>query len=152
MSAGLGFSREDRNTNVQRVGPVAEVLARNGVLAVVPVIAPYADSREAVRGGTRGERHTVLRGACGHPVEVCAEGDVKGAVRAPGRGSADRAHGRRRPPRAPGRPRGRAAHAAPDAGGVRGAGVPGAGRPGDRVSGHSPAAHRPAHEGVNPPV
>ncbi|WP_248003169.1 adenylyl-sulfate kinase [Streptomyces sp. RLB1-33] len=47
LSAGLGFSREDRNTNVQRIGLVAEVLARNGVLAVVPVIAPYADSRDA---------------------------------------------------------------------------------------------------------
>ena len=49
LSAGLGFSRADRNTNVQRIGLVSEVLARNGVLSVVPVIAPYADSREAVR-------------------------------------------------------------------------------------------------------
>jgi adenylylsulfate kinase len=49
LSSGLGFSREDRNTNVQRIGLVSEVLARNGVLSVVPVIAPYADSREAVR-------------------------------------------------------------------------------------------------------
>ncbi|MER6695206.1 adenylyl-sulfate kinase, partial [Streptomyces minutiscleroticus] len=49
LSAGLGFSREDRDTNVQRIGLVAEVLARNGVLCVVLVIAPYADSREAVR-------------------------------------------------------------------------------------------------------
>ena len=34
---------------MQRIGLVSEVLARNGVLSVVPVIAPYADSREAVR-------------------------------------------------------------------------------------------------------
>ena len=49
ISAGLGFSREDRHTNVQRIGFLAELLARNGVKALVPVIAPYADSREAVR-------------------------------------------------------------------------------------------------------
>ncbi|MBN0049049.1 adenylyl-sulfate kinase, partial [Streptomyces actuosus] len=41
LSAGLGFSREDRHTNVQRIGFVAELLARNGVKALVPVIAPY---------------------------------------------------------------------------------------------------------------
>lgn len=50
LSSGLGFSREDRDTNVQRIGFLAELLARNGVKALVPVIAPYADSREAVRG------------------------------------------------------------------------------------------------------
>ncbi|MFR9758266.1 adenylyl-sulfate kinase, partial [Streptomyces sp. TR06-5] len=49
LTAGLGFSREDRDTNVQRIGFVAELLASHGVLTVVPVIAPYADSREAVR-------------------------------------------------------------------------------------------------------
>ncbi|MCZ9339882.1 adenylyl-sulfate kinase, partial [Streptomyces sp. TRM76130] len=49
LSAGLGFTREDRDTNVQRIGLVAEVLARNGILVLVPVIAPYQDSREAVR-------------------------------------------------------------------------------------------------------
>jgi adenylylsulfate kinase len=53
LSAGLGFSREDRNTNVQRIGLVAEVLARNGVLAVVPVIAPYADTATPYGSGTR---------------------------------------------------------------------------------------------------
>ncbi|MEU0700087.1 adenylyl-sulfate kinase, partial [Streptomyces bacillaris] len=49
LSAGLGFSREDRHTNVARVGFVAELLAANGVKVLVPVIAPFADSREAVR-------------------------------------------------------------------------------------------------------
>ncbi|MFJ8195241.1 adenylyl-sulfate kinase, partial [Streptomyces sp. NPDC096094] len=39
LSAGLGFGREDRHTNVQRIGFVAELLARNGVTALVPVIA-----------------------------------------------------------------------------------------------------------------
>jgi adenylylsulfate kinase len=78
LSAGLGFGREDRHTNVQRIGFVAELLARNGVTVLVPVIAPYADSREAVRtrhraGGTRyAEVHVAT------PVEVCSERDVKG--------------------------------------------------------------------------
>ncbi|MFE3558759.1 adenylyl-sulfate kinase, partial [Streptomyces sp. NPDC059193] len=40
LSAGLGFGRADRHTNVQRIGFVAELLASNGVKALVPVIAP----------------------------------------------------------------------------------------------------------------
>ncbi|MBJ3809608.1 adenylyl-sulfate kinase [Streptomyces flavofungini] len=78
LSAGLGFSREDRHTNVQRIGFVAELLARNGVLALVPVIAPFTDSREAVRkrhqlGGT-----AYLEVHVATPVEVCSVRDVKG--------------------------------------------------------------------------
>lgn len=78
LSAGLGFSREDRHTNVQRIGFVAELLARNGVTVLVPVIAPYADSRDAVR-----ERHTAngtpyFEVHVATPVEVCSVRDVKG--------------------------------------------------------------------------
>ncbi|MFJ8824041.1 adenylyl-sulfate kinase [Streptomyces sp. NPDC102467] len=78
LSAGLGFSREDRHTNVQRIGFLAELLARNDVLTLVPVIAPYADSREAVR-----KRHQVggtayLEVHVATPVEVCSVRDVKG--------------------------------------------------------------------------
>ncbi|MER6222638.1 adenylyl-sulfate kinase [Streptomyces sp. 900105755] len=78
LSAGLGFSRADRSTNVRRIGLVSEVLARNGVLSVVPVIAPYADSREAVR--TRHEKSGTpyLEVHVATPVEVCSERDVKG--------------------------------------------------------------------------
>ncbi|MEV7026816.1 adenylyl-sulfate kinase [Kitasatospora sp. NPDC093558] len=78
ISAGLGFSREDRHTNVQRIGMVAEVLARNGVLVLVPAIAPFADSRQAVR-----ERHATshtpyLEIHVTTPSSTCAERDVKG--------------------------------------------------------------------------
>ncbi|MFF6994456.1 adenylyl-sulfate kinase [Streptomyces sp. NPDC008313] len=78
LTAGLGFSREDRHTNVQRIGFLADLLARNGVKVLVPVIAPYADSREAVR-----ERHAASGAAylevhVATPVEVCSERDVKG--------------------------------------------------------------------------
>ncbi|MFE9769313.1 adenylyl-sulfate kinase [Streptomyces sp. NPDC005808] len=78
LSAGLGFSREDRNTNVQRIGLVAEVLARNGVLALVPVIAPYADSREAVRKRHEASGTPYVEVHVAAPVEVCGERDVKG--------------------------------------------------------------------------
>ncbi|GGV45537.1 adenylyl-sulfate kinase [Streptomyces longisporoflavus] len=78
LSAGLGFGRADRHTNVQRIGFVAELLARNGVKVLVPVIAPFADSREAVR-----ERHQkggtpYLEVHVATPVEVCSVRDVKG--------------------------------------------------------------------------
>ncbi|MER5182789.1 adenylyl-sulfate kinase [Streptomyces sp. NPDC002896] len=78
LSAGLGFSREDRNTNVQRIGLVAEVLARNGVLTVVPVIAPYADSREAVRKRHQTSDTPYFEVHVATPVEVCSDRDVKG--------------------------------------------------------------------------
>jgi adenylylsulfate kinase len=78
LSAGLGFSREDRNTNVQRIGLVSEVLARNGVLSVVPVIAPYADSREAVRKRHQASGTPYIEVHVATPVEVCSERDVKG--------------------------------------------------------------------------
>lgn len=78
LTAGLGFSRADRYTNVQRIGYLADLLARNGVKALVPVIAPYADSREAVR-----KRHEVSGTAyvevhVATPVDVCSVRDVKG--------------------------------------------------------------------------
>ncbi|MBA4862455.1 adenylyl-sulfate kinase [Streptomyces sp. PSKA54] len=78
LSAGLGFSREDRNTNVQRIGLVAEVLARNGVLTVVPVIAPYADSRAAVRKRHQASETPYFEVHVATPVEVCSDRDVKG--------------------------------------------------------------------------
>ncbi|MFD6321831.1 adenylyl-sulfate kinase [Streptomyces sp. GDS52] len=78
LSAGLGFSREDRHTNVQRIGFVAELLARNGVTALVPVIAPYADSRDAVRGRHETNGTSYLEVHVATPVEVCSARDVKG--------------------------------------------------------------------------
>jgi adenylylsulfate kinase len=63
---------------VQRIGFVAELLARNGVLTLVPVIAPYADSREAVRKRHRAGGTTYLEVHVATPVEVCSERDVKG--------------------------------------------------------------------------
>ncbi|MFE2153272.1 adenylyl-sulfate kinase [Streptomyces lavendulae] len=78
LSAGLGFSREDRHTNVQRIGFVAELLASNGVKALVPVIAPFADSREAVAKRHAAAGTPYLEVHVATPVEVCSERDVKG--------------------------------------------------------------------------
>ncbi|MFF8957536.1 adenylyl-sulfate kinase [Streptomyces sp. NPDC014894] len=78
LSAGLGFSREDRHTNVQRIGFVAELLASHGVTVLVPVIAPYADSREAVRKRHAAEGTAYVEVHVATPVEVCSERDVKG--------------------------------------------------------------------------
>ncbi|MER7998510.1 adenylyl-sulfate kinase [Streptomyces sp. NPDC095613] len=78
LSAGLGFGRADRDTNVQRVGFVAELLAANGVKALVPVIAPYADSREAVRKRHQEKGTGYLEVHVATPVEVCSVRDVKG--------------------------------------------------------------------------
>lgn len=78
ISAGLGFTREDRHTNVQRIGFVAELLARNGVKALVPVIAPYADSRDAVRGRHVENGTAYVEVHVATPVEVCSVRDVKG--------------------------------------------------------------------------
>ncbi|SCK43504.1 adenylylsulfate kinase [Streptomyces sp. WMMB 714] len=78
LSAGLGFSREDRDLNVQRIGFVAELLASHGVIVLVPVIAPYADSREAVRKRHQAGGTGYLEVHVATPVEVCSERDVKG--------------------------------------------------------------------------
>jgi adenylylsulfate kinase len=78
LSAGLGFSRADRDTNVRRVGLVAEVLARNGVTVLVPVIAPYAGSREAVRKRHKQSATAYIEVHVSTPLEECARRDVKG--------------------------------------------------------------------------
>jgi adenylylsulfate kinase len=49
LSQGLGFSKEDRDTNILRIGFVSQLLSRNGVIAVVAAISPYRDTREEVK-------------------------------------------------------------------------------------------------------
>ena len=78
LSQGLGYSREDRELNVRRIGWVARLLASHGVVVLVPVIAPYADARQAVR-----DDHTAIGVAYGEvfvstPLEVSEARDVKG--------------------------------------------------------------------------
>src|SRR4051794_17292722 len=49
LSKGLGFSKEDRDTNIRRIGWVARLLARNGVIAITAAISPYRDVRDEIR-------------------------------------------------------------------------------------------------------
>jgi len=51
LSKGLGFSKEDRDTNIRRIGYVARLLSRNGVVAIAAAISPYRDVRDEVRRG-----------------------------------------------------------------------------------------------------
>ncbi len=78
LTADLGFSREDRDTNVRRVGFVARLLAHNGVVALVPVIAPYAAARAQVRAEHEAEGTAYVEVHVATPLEVCADRDVKG--------------------------------------------------------------------------
>lgn len=78
LSPGLGFSKEDRDAHVTRVGYLARLLARNGVLAVVPVIAPYEEVREAIRAEHEAEGTAYLQVYVSTSVEECARRDVKG--------------------------------------------------------------------------
>src|SRR3712207_3762926 len=77
LSKGLGFSREDRDTNIRRIGWVCEVLSRNGVIAIAAAISPYRETRDAVRA--RIERFVEVFVDC--PIEACIERDVKGLYR-----------------------------------------------------------------------
>jgi len=78
LTAGLGFSRADRDTNVRRVGFVARLLARNGVTVLVPVIAPYADSRAEVRAQHDTEGTAFIEVHVATSLDVCSQRDVKG--------------------------------------------------------------------------
>ncbi|HEU0169016.1 MAG TPA: adenylyl-sulfate kinase [Chloroflexota bacterium] len=49
LSSGLGFSKEDRDTNIRRIGYVARLLSRHGVTVIVAAISPYRDTRAEVR-------------------------------------------------------------------------------------------------------
>ena len=75
LTKGLGFSREDRDENVRRIGFVADLLSRNGVIVLCSVISPFRDIRDELRE-LHGERFVEVYVST--PVEVCSERDVKG--------------------------------------------------------------------------
>ncbi len=78
LTAGLGFSREDRDTNVHRIGYVARLLAGHGVLVLVSAIAPYAETRAAVRRLSEQAGHDFLEVFVNAPLETVVRRDVKG--------------------------------------------------------------------------
>jgi adenylylsulfate kinase len=74
LSKGLGYNREDRDTNIRRIGFVASLLARNGVVAVVAAISPYRDAREEVRQMA----DKFIEVHVNAPLSVCEQRDEKG--------------------------------------------------------------------------
>jgi adenylyl-sulfate kinase len=74
LSKGLGFSKEDRDTNIRRIGYVAKLLARNGVVAVGAAISPYKDIRNEVRSWHERFVEVYVKA----PVDILKERDVKG--------------------------------------------------------------------------
>ena len=78
LAAARGYSREDRAINIRRIGWVAELLARNGVLVLVSAIAPFRDVRDQVRAAHAGNGTRSREVHVSTPVEVAAERDVKG--------------------------------------------------------------------------
>lgn len=74
LSKGLGFSREDRDTNIKRIAFVCSLLTRNGVVSIVAAISPYHEAREWARREIGNFVEVYVR--C--PIEVCRQRDVKG--------------------------------------------------------------------------
>ena len=74
LSKGLGFSKEDRDTNIRRIAFVAHLLQRNGVFVITAAISPYAAVREEARAMAK-DFVEVFADA---PLEVCEQRDVKG--------------------------------------------------------------------------
>ena len=77
LSKGLGFSKEDRDENIRRIGFVCELLSRNGVIAIAAAISPYRAVREELRA--RIPKFFEVYVSC--PVEELARRDVKGLYR-----------------------------------------------------------------------
>lgn len=78
LSRGLGFSKEDRNTNVNRIGFVARLLARNGVVVLGAAISPYRQSRDDVRRRIESDDVRFIEVFVRCPLETLVERDVKG--------------------------------------------------------------------------
>jgi adenylyl-sulfate kinase len=77
LSKGLGFSREDRDTNIRRIGYVAKLLTRNGVAVVTAAISPY----RAVRDEVRKEIGNFVEVYVKASLEACIRRDTKGLYR-----------------------------------------------------------------------
>ncbi len=76
ISRDLGFSKEDRRKNLERVAFIAHLLSRNDVLVLATFVSPYNDIRREIRDIIGKDRFHLVWTRC--PVEVCIERDVKG--------------------------------------------------------------------------
>lgn len=79
LSKGLGFSKEERDINVRRIGWVARLLARNGVIAITAAISPYAEVRNEIRAETEKEGLAAfVEVFASAPLDALVGRDVKG--------------------------------------------------------------------------
>lgn len=74
LSKGLSFSKEDRDINVRRIGFVANLLSRNGVIAITAAISPYRAVRDEIRQTTQNFMEVYVN----TPLAICEARDVKG--------------------------------------------------------------------------
>jgi sulfate adenylyltransferase len=95
LSRGLGFSREDRDENVRRVGFVAAEIVRHGGLVVCALVSPYRSTRDEVRGmvNATGGEGSFIEVFVDTPLDVVMERDVKGLYAASQRGEVERMTG-----------------------------------------------------------
>ncbi len=77
LSKGLGFSREDRDLNIKRIGFVSHLLTKYGVFVIVAAVSPYREAREWCRRQIGNFVEVFVE----TPVTVCEERDVKGLYR-----------------------------------------------------------------------
>ena len=77
LTKELGFSKADRDTNIERIGWVASRLTRHGAAVIVSAISPYAAARQTARALVE-EHGTFVEVHVATPVEECARRDVKG--------------------------------------------------------------------------
>jgi len=77
LSKGLGYSKEDRDENIRRIGFVAELLSRNGVIAIVAAISPY----RAIRDELKARIANFVEIYVNAPLAVCEQRDTKGLYR-----------------------------------------------------------------------
>jgi adenylyl-sulfate kinase len=78
LSSGLGFSKSDRDANVRRIGFVARLLARNGVVVLGAAISPYRQSRDDVRLAVESEGISFIEVFVRCPLDPLIRRDVKG--------------------------------------------------------------------------
>jgi adenylyl-sulfate kinase len=81
LSKGLGFSKEDRDTNIRRIGYVSRLLARNGVGVIAAAISPYREVRDEIRRAIENDGAEFIEVYVRCPIDVLAERDVKGLYR-----------------------------------------------------------------------
>ena len=81
LSKGLGFSKEDRDTNIRRIGFVARLLARNGTAVITAAISPYAEVRAEVRALAEQDGVPFVEVFANASIHALAERDVKGLYR-----------------------------------------------------------------------